>query len=204
MSMTAATASIGRRPTVLIVDDVPNNLGVRVECLESAYRLVVAQDGHEGLARAALVKPDLILLDVMMPGMDGFEACRRLEQNPDTANPGYAETVAVYAKGDVIPNSRYALKDTPCEQVIAGKLCCYPSDVRRQFPKAALLEDLQVDSYAGLPLWDSTGALIGLIAVLDGKPFVDTAAVTSTLQPSWSRWRCMSNRRKSAAIAVFC
>ncbi|MGR9012972.1 MAG: PAS domain-containing protein [Gammaproteobacteria bacterium] len=73
--------------TILIVDDTPINLGIVVESLESrGYRLVVAQDGIEGLQRAAFVKPELILLDVMMPGMDGFEVCRRLKNNADTAD----------------------------------------------------------------------------------------------------------------------
>ncbi|MDP1773002.1 MAG: PAS domain-containing protein [Methylobacter sp.] len=73
--------------TVLIVDDIPANLGVVVESLESCgYRVVVAQDGMEGLQRAAFVKPELILLDVMMPGMDGFEVCRHLKSNAETAD----------------------------------------------------------------------------------------------------------------------
>jgi signal transduction histidine kinase len=69
-------------PTVLIVDDTPTNLGVVVEFLEeSGFRVVVAQDGKEALQRATFIKPDLILLDVMMPGMDGFEVCRQLKSN---------------------------------------------------------------------------------------------------------------------------
>ncbi|MDP3841668.1 MAG: adenylate/guanylate cyclase domain-containing protein [Oxalobacteraceae bacterium] len=66
--------------TILIVDDTPANLGVVVESLEErGFRVVVAQDGEEGLQRADFVQPDLILLDVMMPGLDGFEVCRRLK-----------------------------------------------------------------------------------------------------------------------------
>ena len=85
--MTNAEADIVNTPTILIVDDIPANLGVVVESLENrGFRLVVAQDGMEGLQRAAFVKPDLILLDVMMPGMDGFEVCRRLKTNADTAD----------------------------------------------------------------------------------------------------------------------
>jgi two-component system NtrC family sensor kinase len=68
------------KPTVLIVDDTPTNLGVVVEFLEeNGFRVVVAQDGKEGLQRALFIKPDLILMDVMMPGMDGFEATRQLK-----------------------------------------------------------------------------------------------------------------------------
>ncbi|UUL84041.1 EAL domain-containing response regulator [Sphingomonas qomolangmaensis] len=71
--------------TVLIVDDNPVNLGVLVEHLEDqGYRVAVAQGGEEALKRAEFVQPDLILLDVMMPGIDGFEVCRRLKANPAT------------------------------------------------------------------------------------------------------------------------
>jgi diguanylate cyclase (GGDEF)-like protein/PAS domain S-box-containing protein len=68
-------------PTVLMVDDTPANLGVLAQMLEEqGFEVTVAQDGEEALLRARLVRPDLILLDVMMPGIDGFETCRRLKQ----------------------------------------------------------------------------------------------------------------------------
>jgi len=68
------------KPTVLIVDDTPTNLGIVVEFLEeNGFRVVVAQDGKEGVQRAVFIKPDLILMDVMMPGVDGFEATRQLK-----------------------------------------------------------------------------------------------------------------------------
>ena len=74
-------------PTVLIVDDTPANVGILVEYLEGRQvRVAVAQEGEEGLARAEFVQPDLILLDVMMPGMDGFETCRRLKASPRTCD----------------------------------------------------------------------------------------------------------------------
>jgi two-component system, sensor histidine kinase and response regulator len=67
-------------PTVLVVDDTPANLGLVVECLEGKnLRVAIARDGDEALRRAELVLPDLILLDVMMPGLDGFETCRQLK-----------------------------------------------------------------------------------------------------------------------------
>lgn len=99
-----------------------------------------------------------------------------------SADPGVAETVAIYAKGAVIPNMRYNLKGTPCENVLGGRLCCYPALVQQHFPDDKLLGIMQVESYAGLPLWDSQGQAIGLIAVMDGRPIGDTAAVASILQ----------------------
>lgn len=74
-----------RPSTILVVDDTPTNLRVVVECLEGlGHTVVIAQDGEEGLQRAAFVRPDLILLDVLMPGMDGLETCRRLKSQPGT------------------------------------------------------------------------------------------------------------------------
>lgn len=71
--------------TILIVDDTPANLGVLVETLGAAgYQLMVAEDGEEALAQTAQTLPDLILLDVMMPGIDGFETCRRLKARAGT------------------------------------------------------------------------------------------------------------------------
>ncbi|MDW8326034.1 MAG: response regulator [Anaerolineales bacterium] len=68
---------------VLIVDDQPSNL-MTLEALLAplGLNLVCVSDGQEALRRAAALKPDLILLDVMMPGMDGFEVCRRLRAHP--------------------------------------------------------------------------------------------------------------------------
>jgi two-component system, sensor histidine kinase and response regulator len=72
-------------PVVLVVDDTAANLGIVVETLEAeGLRAAVARDGHEALLRAAIVKPDLILLDVIMPGLDGFQTCRALKENPVT------------------------------------------------------------------------------------------------------------------------
>ncbi len=71
--------------TILIIDDTPSNLSVVMNLFEErGYRVSIAQDGAEGLQRAQLVRPDLILLDIMMPEMDGFETCRRLKANPIT------------------------------------------------------------------------------------------------------------------------
>ncbi len=72
--------------TILIVDDTPANLSVLAECLtEAGYALLVAEDGEDALALTARTIPDLILLDVMMPGLDGFSTCRRLKERPSTA-----------------------------------------------------------------------------------------------------------------------
>ena len=68
------------KPVILVVDDDANNLAVVRDCLlECDYTILVAEDGESALARADYARPDLILLDVMMTGIDGFETCRRLK-----------------------------------------------------------------------------------------------------------------------------
>ncbi|WP_150047825.1 MULTISPECIES: response regulator [Methylomonas] len=71
---------------VLIVDDTPGNLALLSDTLfEAHYRVLVATDGLSALEQIQYVKPDIILLDVLMPGLDGFETCNRLKANPATA-----------------------------------------------------------------------------------------------------------------------
>ena len=72
---------------VLIVDDVPDNLSVLHDALdESGFTVLVATGGEMALQRAAQALPDIVLLDAMMPGMDGFEVARRLKAAPATAH----------------------------------------------------------------------------------------------------------------------
>jgi class 3 adenylate cyclase len=85
---------------VLIVDDTPTNVGVISGVLKGAYRTKVATNGEKALVLAsAAEKPDLILLDVMMPGMDGYEVCRRLKANPVTRD---IPVIFLTAKTDAI------------------------------------------------------------------------------------------------------
>jgi signal transduction histidine kinase len=115
-----------RERTILIVDDTPANLAVAVAMLQRhGLRLAVAHSGGEALRRAAFAPPDLILLDVMLPDIDGFEVCRRLKagDGPGAAVPvifmtalsGTAEKVAGFAAGAV----DYVTKPLQAEEVLA-------------------------------------------------------------------------------------
>ena len=71
---------------VLIVDDVPDNLSLLHDALDEAgHTVLVALDGPSAIARAQQARPDVVLLDALMPGMDGFEVARRLKADPATA-----------------------------------------------------------------------------------------------------------------------
>jgi two-component system, sensor histidine kinase and response regulator len=75
----------GEASVILLVDDNATNLSILVQSLSAAgYQVRVAQDGESAIAQISYAKPDLILLDVMMPGIDGFETCRRLKAAPET------------------------------------------------------------------------------------------------------------------------
>ena len=83
----AATSHAANRhaATILLVDDKPANIKLLFDALEgTGYRTLVALDGESAVHLAKLASPDLVLMDVMMPGIDGFEACRRLKADPAT------------------------------------------------------------------------------------------------------------------------
>jgi len=84
---TSAALDRANSDVVLIVDDVPDNLSVLHDALdESGYTVLIATSGQAALQRAVQALPDVILLDAMMPGMDGFEVARRLKATPQTAH----------------------------------------------------------------------------------------------------------------------
>jgi len=83
--------------TILVVDDNRDNVEILRAFLESrGYRVVVAPDGKTALAKLEENRPELVLLDVMMPGMDGWQVCRTIKNHPDF---GSTRVMMVTAKG---------------------------------------------------------------------------------------------------------
>lgn len=111
-----------------------------------------------------------------------------------------AEAVAIYAKGEMLPSVEYDLDGTPCANVMEGTLCCYGEGVRQLFPDDILLREMDVESYIGLPLLDSSGRVVGLIAAMDGKPMHDIADVTSLLQMVATRAAAELEREQSERL----
>ncbi len=72
------------KPILLVIDDIPENLTLMYQLLKDDYRVKGANSGTRGIALAESAKPDLILLDIMMPEMDGYEVCERLKSQPST------------------------------------------------------------------------------------------------------------------------
>lgn len=89
---------------VLIVDDEPNIVTALEYLLaKSGYEVAVAENGEEALAAVARAKPDLVLLDVMMPRLNGYEVCRRLRERPEWAG---TKIVILSAKGREVDVSK--------------------------------------------------------------------------------------------------
>jgi DNA-binding NtrC family response regulator len=92
-----------RDPQILLVDDNPTNLQVLYQTLAgSGYHLLAARSGKDALAIAQRIVPDLILLDVMMPGMDGFETCVQLKADPRTRDSAIVFLSALTAASDKV------------------------------------------------------------------------------------------------------
>ncbi len=91
-----------KQNTLLIVDDEPINLNLLMSYLEDRYDVRVAQNGEEALIEANQTKPDLILMDVRMPKLDGFEACRRLKANRETNDIPVIFMTALVDTGDKV------------------------------------------------------------------------------------------------------
>ncbi|BAY65488.1 two-component hybrid sensor and regulator [Calothrix brevissima NIES-22] len=110
---------------ILVVDDNPNNLKVLAEAiLGCGWKALMATDGESAIEQTEYAHPDLILLDVMMPGIDGFETCRRLKANPHTQNTPIIFMTALAdatdkVKGLEIGAVDYITKPFQQEEVIA-------------------------------------------------------------------------------------
>ena len=93
-----------RRHTILIVDDAVENVSLMSSVLNASYRTKVAREGETALRLSSMDSPpDLILLDVMMPGMDGYEVCRRLKENPKTFD---IPVIFITARSDIEDEQR--------------------------------------------------------------------------------------------------
>mgnify|MGYP002776989166 CR=1 FL=1 len=111
--------------TILAVDDTPTNLEVLFDLLgNSGFRVLVAEDGESAIDKANYAHPDLILLDVLMPGIDGFETCRRLKADEATRS---IPIIFLTALTDVVDKVRgfdlgavdFITKPLQCEEVLA-------------------------------------------------------------------------------------
>jgi len=99
----------------------------------------------------------------------------------DRDNTMIINTVAVSAHGKHGDNFSYHIQGTPCHNVVGKELCVYPSKVQEQFPEDKMLVEMGIESYAGIPLYDSQRNAIGILVVVDVKPLENEELTTSIL-----------------------
>ena len=108
---------------VLAVDDIPINLVLVQKMLAKFnFKMRTAANGQQALDAVAEQKPDLILLDLMMPGIDGFEVIRRLKENPDTADIRIVILSALNTNDDVVKGFSVGADDFIMKPIIMEKL----------------------------------------------------------------------------------
>jgi len=108
---------------ILIIEDYPPTIEMIMACLERSYASDFALDGPTGLEKAFTYKPDLILLDIMLPGMDGIQVCRKLRADPRTAKTPIIMESAKVAAEEVIAGlhagaDEYLLKPFTLDQLM--------------------------------------------------------------------------------------
>lgn len=108
---------------VLAVDDIPLNLLLVQKMLSRFnFKMRTASSGQQALDAVAAQKPDLILLDLMMPGIDGFEVIRRLRENPETADIQIVILSALNSNEDVVKGFNVGANDFIMKPIIMEKL----------------------------------------------------------------------------------
>lgn len=102
--------------TILVIDDDPLELDMLSTVLSRAsYRCLFAEDGETGFNRAVFARPDLILLDVVMPGIDGYETCRRLRDHPRTEHIPILFKTCLRSADAIIKGIRSGIDDFICK-----------------------------------------------------------------------------------------
>lgn len=168
------------RDTVLVVDDTPDTLGFLTEALERAgITALVATGGAQALALVGRLVPDLVLLDAMMPGMDGFETCRRLKEGPAAHVPvifitALSETEHVVAGLDA-GGVDYVTKPIRLDELLA-RIRVHLANARAARSARAALDTsgaslVAVDG-AGALLWSTPGAAALIEAAWPGDDAV--------------------------------
>lgn len=176
----------------LIVDDVPENLSLLSDALsEAGYSVLVATDGHSALERLQRVVPDIILLDAVMPGIDGFETCRRIKQMEDVRHvpvmfmTGLTETEHV-VRGFESGGLDYVTKPIEPAEVLA-RVATHIRNARLLAQAAHAIDAVSHAAVAlrgdGMPLWRTKQAGEWL-----AQFFPDEADPAAMLPPAVRAW----------------
>jgi len=158
-----------------LVQAVANVLALAIERKQAEETLRAIVEGTAAVTSADFFHTLLRHLTVALDAPYAFIA-----ECVDTTNTR-VRTLAFLNRGTFIENIEYALEGTPCEEVIAGKVCCHPEDVQHLFPRDSDLVSLGVQCYLGFPLLDSLDKVIGHLVMMSDQPVKFDAKTESLL-----------------------
>lgn len=184
--------------TLCVLDFVPRQLNpIQLQSLQTLSRQVMTQLEAQLSARR-IRQMDAALIQVSQGvcaavgeaffyslvkhlsdalGVEYAYVCQINQNDPDKAT-----TIAFQVGGQVADNVEYSLEQTPCGEVIRKRqLCCYPRNVQAYFPDAYLLGEMEIESYAAIPLIDSSGIPLGVLGVMGCQPFTNVQLIESLL-----------------------
>jgi len=179
---------------LMVMNQVGVQLGRVIErrraeqTLTSLAQGIAAQKGEDFFASlvghlAKSVKADYALAGELREGRDAIR------------------TLAVCARGEIVPNFEYVMKGTPCESVAGQNFCSYSEGIQEKFPQDRMLADMQVQSYVGTPLFDSAGQVLGLLVALWRRPPANMRVAESMVQIFAVRAAAEMERRRAEKTA---
>jgi DNA-binding response OmpR family regulator len=133
------------KPKILVADDIKQNVKLlRVILVSAEYDVVEAYDGEEALSKAGTEKPDLILLDIMMPKMTGYEVCQKLRMNDATKDIPVVMITALHEKEDKIKGIEAGANDFISKPFVKAELLARVKSLLRMRPETAGKEETVV------------------------------------------------------------
>ncbi|NJM96251.1 MAG: response regulator [Phormidesmis sp. RL_2_1] len=194
---------------ILIVDDNPTNLEVLSEALgQVGFKIAVAIDGESALEQVIYHKPELILLDVMMPGIDGFETCQRLKTNPETHDIPVIFMTALSdttnkVKGLSLGAIDYITKPFQYEEVLARvRIHLKVQNLARTLQKQNILlkEEVDLREQTEVKLLEANNALEVLNQELETRVYERTEKLSQTLNDLQQTQMKLIQQEKMSAL----
>jgi len=176
MSLAHQEKSLEARPKILVVDDEPFNLEIMQEILEEDYEVAYAKSGQECMDTVLEVMPDVVLLDVNMPGMSGYEVCQKLKENPRTTNIPVTFVSALDTLAERLAGYEVGGDDYICKPFEAGELLSKVSiAVKYKRERESLMADAEQAMRKAMSATKNSGDVGSLLEFVQSTLKCDTA-----------------------------
>jgi CheY-like chemotaxis protein len=176
MSLAHQEKTMEARPKILVVDDEPFNLEIMQEILEEDYDVAYAKSGQECMDMVMSVMPDVVLLDVNMPGMSGYEVCQQLKENPRTTNIPVTFVSALDTLAERLAGYEVGGDDYICKPFEAGELLSKVSiAVKYKKERESLMADAEEAMRKAMSATKNTGDVGALLEFMRSTLSCDTA-----------------------------